>query len=431
MLFGLTVVAFDFMGFGKILGESPIKISDIAIFTICIIWLHSSFKEKSFFKISHDSLGKSLLYLFLYIFIVFVGTIVLSQDTPSYAFKVFRVYLALPFYFVLRKMNLKEFELFFKYIIYVSVFQGLFYYLQFAGITGILSGYGADIESTSTNARLGNYPILADIFFLYFLFKNNIRFDIKLLFLIFWGLMPILGQMRGQTLVLAMSVSIYLFYKHKIKHMIYMIIGFFIWALIVSPMFEKRDDSYSTSTIDEIKLVLQHPFDMYKYVEYSGDNGTFIFRTAMLGERINFMFENPQFALTGIGCVHEFSPNNKYVMYIGTSLGEELTGGADRPAYLSSADNTWVGIVMKFGFIGVILTLAYYIKMVILSITLVSKTAYTWAVVYGCYLLPNYLGTMNGNSFDRLYGIIIMCFTAAFITVFRRKNGYDSKIINK
>lgn len=427
MLFCLTVVAFDFMGFGKIFGESPIKTSDIAILTICIIWLRSYYKEKSFFKISHDSLGKSLLYLFLYIFVVFVGTILLSQDTPSYAFKVFRVYLALPFYFVLRKMSLKEFELYFKYMIYASVFQGLFYYLQFVGISGILSGYGADTESSSTDVRLGNYPILADVFFLYFLFKKNIRLNVRLLFLIFWGMMPILGQMRGQTLVLAISICIYLFYKHKTKHLIYIITGYFIWTLIVSPMFEKRADGNSMSASDEIMLVLQHPFDMYKYVGYDIDYGNFIFRAAMLGERIYFMFENPQYALTGVGCVHELSPHNHYVMLWGTPLGEELTGGVDRPAYLSSADNTWVGIVMRFGFIGVLLTLIYYIKMVILSITLVPKSSYTWAIVFGCYLLPNYMGTMDGNSFDRLFGIIIICFTTAFITVFRREKGCGVK----
>lgn len=427
MLFCLTLIASDLSGFGLALGESPVKIVDIAIVVIVFIWMREFNHDRTVFNLNNDRLGKALLRLFVYITIVFIGTIILNQDSASNALKVYRMFLILPFYFVLRKMSVRDYEKYIRLMLSISCVQGFFYYLQFIGITGLLSGYGSD--STEPNARLGNYPFMADFFFLYYLFSGNISFGKKVFFLVFFGLMPVLGQMRGGILVMALSACIFFYYQRKAKYLLYIVMGYVAWSMIISPMFDKRADKGGISTKEEFAMVLNHPLDLYKYYTVDGQRGSFVFRLAMLGERVNFMIENPKYALTGVGCVHEQSPKNTYTMLIGTDLGEELseTSGT-RPAYLGSADIVWVGVLMRFGFIGVLLVLSYYLLIYKLTHNNVRNNFNGIYLVYACCALPDIFASFNGNSFESVLSLITICGTSAFITIYNKQKSlvYDS-----
>lgn len=427
MLFFLVFIASDFSGFGLILGESPIKITDIVILLVFFIWIREFFIDKKFFLIRADSLGKVLLGLFLYISSVFIGTILFNQESIPNAFKVYRMFLIIPLYFVLRKMSVHEYEKYIRLILIISLVQGVFYYLQFIGIKGVLSGYGAN--STDPNPRLGNYPFLADFFFLYFLFSKNIKEKKKWMFLFFFGLMPILGQMRGQTIVMVISACLYFIYQWKRKYILYGLLGAVAWALFVNPMFNKRAEGEGVSTKEELSMLINNPLDLANnYV--IGQKGTFVFRLAMLGERVFFMIEHPKYALTGVGCVHELSPKNTYTMLIGTDLGEELSETAvTRPAYLGSADIVWVGVLMRYGLIGIFLLLSYYLLIIKLTHKNIRNCSNPIYLVYACSAIPHIFSTFDGNNFESVLSLIVMCGTAAFITTYNKQQKsliYDS-----
>lgn len=432
MLFYLTAIANDYFGFGKILGHAAFKTTDILLVIVCVIWITLFLKEKNTFQYDYNKIGKSIWYLFVFITLVFIGTILLHQDTFIYALRVYRPFLVLPFYFVVLKLDEIAINKYLRLLLVFSVIQGIFYYLQFVGINGILSGYGADNEFEGMETRLGNFPIMASIFFLYFLFKKDIPIGQKVLFLAFWGLMPIFGQMRGRTLMLALGICVYLYCNRKVSYLKYVVIAYAAFTFLISPMMERRSQDAEMSTGKEIMYVLKNPFGIYDYyTTYIGkeSGGTFLFRIAVLSERVAFMIENPKYIPFGVGCVCEESPNNIYHMTLGTITREE--GKDDVVNYLASADNVWVGILMRFGLLGVILLISVHYNIIKESFSKISSSRNTWFTVYACMAIPEFIGTFNGNMFDRTDGLVPFCITAAIITILSRNITPKTTLLNK
>ena len=117
-------------------------------------------------------------------------------------------------------------------------------------------------------------------------------------------------------------------------------------------------------------------------------------------------------------------------MLIGTDLGEELSESSiSRPAYLGSADIVWVGVLMRYGIIGVILLMSYYILVFILTHKNVHNCSNPIYLVYACSALPNIFATFDGNDFESVLSLIVMCGTSAFITIYNKQQkclSYDS-----
>ena len=359
----LTMMMNNLFGFSMALGESSIKSSDFLIVTSCVIIFIAYRNDSSLFSVKEDSIGKIVLLCFSWTMLVFVGTLILGQETFVNAFKVYRIYLILLFYFVLRRLTLNDVERYIKYVLFFSVIQGIFFYLQLIGITGLLAGYGAHIsEGTSlVEHRFGNYPSFAIFYFIYFFIKEKINIYKKSFYLIFFGMMPIIGQMRGVIMAMAISCMVYFLLQRKMKYTIYIILTSMLYSFIVAPMFEKRSEKYNNGTLDEIILIVQDPINIYNnYMNRGSVEGTFAFRIAMYAERIEYMINNPKYSIAGVGCIHEDSPNNRFRFNIGT-FNYTLDGEEEKMNTLSSADIAWVGILMRFGFIGVLLfTILFY-----------------------------------------------------------------------
>ena len=96
--------------------------------TIYIIILKEYIKGHHFWLDKDDKLGVIVFLCFIWTLIVFVGTIVLGVESPSYAFKAYRPFLVLPFFFVLKKMSMDDVNRYMQLMLFFSMVQGIFLY---------------------------------------------------------------------------------------------------------------------------------------------------------------------------------------------------------------------------------------------------------------------------------------------------------------
>ena len=165
-------------GIGILPDPLPLKSSDIFMLLCCCTLL----LRKGLYR--SDNKINLLLKLIIWYYIFNLGwTILFGIEDVIYSMMVLRLELYLLIFFVFQSIPLKYVESSFEIIFYLSIIGGIFYYLQFIGISGILQQNG-DI-SMGIYSRLNNIPICTDIIIYYLLVTNkNIRF--KYLFLIFF-----------------------------------------------------------------------------------------------------------------------------------------------------------------------------------------------------------------------------------------------------
>ncbi len=419
MFLCLSMFVNELFGFAVGLGNSSIKSQDFLLVTIYIIILKEYIKEHHFWLDKDDKLGVIVFLCFIWTLIVFVGTIVLGVETPSYAFKAYRPFLVLPFFFVLKKMSMDDVNRYMQLMLFFSMVQGIFFYMQLIGFTGILAGYGSDIEEGTllSEHRFGNYPSFAPFFFLFYLFNDNLRLYKKIFYLVFFGMMPIVGQMRGSVFALAIVSLLYFLIKRRKEHLYYVAFGIVAYVFIVMPMIDKRDEGKELGTFEEIKMVVSNPGNVYSnYEENSGQN--FLFRIAMLFERIEYMSKHPNVALTGVGCIHEDSPRNTFRFNLGTTT--TFADGKKHVNMLSSADIAWVGILMRYGYIGVLLFSFMLFIWIREGVPIVRDSGVIFVSIFALYSVAFYLSSFDCANLGRV-NMLNMLFVMAVVDVYKRQ----------
>lgn len=419
MLLCLTMINSGLFGFMENLGETSVKPQDFLIVTTYIILFIAYIRYKDFLSIKKDSLGKSVLWCFLWTFIVFIGTIYYDIDTPIFAFKAYRSYLILPFFFVLRKMTMNDFRRYLKLVMYLSIIQGVFYYLQLTGVTGVLSGYGSELElgEALEEHRFGNYPSMAVFFFLYHLFAEGISLPKRIIHVIFWGMMPIIGQMRGAIIALGASIALFAVLRRNFKSLIVTICIAIASLYVVFPMFQLRERK-GMSTLQEIEMVISNPRAIYANYNSKKSSGTFVFRIAMLSERVEFLMDNPELLLTGVGTIHEDSPNQKFNFDIGTAT--ILEDGSSKIGMLSSADITWVGIIMKFGLIGIFLFSLIYFNWIRLGLPNIKSSKNLIFSIFAVTSVGEYISSFNYESLGRTDNLMAILIAIAVVSIYTK-----------
>ena len=393
-----------------------VKPSDFALVFIAIISL-LNVQSKEYYKIANDPLGKIIFTILLYFSLNFIATIIFGLENPANAFKVIRPYYALLLYFYVKNMQKQEIRRYFHLMLIASIIQGVFYYLQMVGFEGILAGRVDEAEENGGLTRYANFPKMASFFVLYYIIRENISMRKKGFLISFFCLMLIFGQMRGAIIALSCATGLFFLLKHKTKYVWYIAVGMIVYQFIVSPMFEYRTRNSAHSTSEEITKILKDPTSVYKNYTEEGEGGTFSFRIAMLFERIYYMMENPQYAPLGVGCIHEESPQNTWTFYLGTENQQLLKGYS----MLSSADIEWVGLLMRFGIIGVLLWFIFFYYWGSLGIPLVKKSNDAMFMASSVMVISVFLASFDSENLTRVSAIISLMFYLAVIYEYRNR----------
>ena len=416
VLFCLIAILSNCFGFVD-QANSPIKPTDLLLsFSIGISILEFC-KNPNYFQIRKDTFGKLILLIFFYLLFNFIFTVALHIESFSYSLKVVRFCFIFLLYFYFRDISQKEIQKFIRLTLIASTIQGIFYYLQLVGIN-VLSGRVDEAEDVGEITRYANYPVFAVFFTLYYIINDKVSIFYRFLYITFFGFMLILGQMRGSVLSLAFVTCLFFMIKRKAKYILYIVGGLIIFQTVINPMFEYRTRNAEHSTLEEIKMVITNPTTIYESYTEDDESGNFLFRIAMLSERVTFLKDNPQYLPFGVGCIHEESPNNTFFFQLGTHNEMYKYGYG----MLSSADIAWVGILMRYGLVGVILYLILILAWTKTSLQRIRNCQNTPFIIAALMSVSTFWGTFVGDTLGRIPALIHMIFYLSIIQSYKKYN---------
>ena len=401
VLFALTLITTG--GFGLIASASyPLQMADLLIIPILIITVLEYSRDKHYFSVKGDKLGKIIFWILGFILLQYIRTIVVGEETPLWAFKVARVQLLFLIVFYIRKQTPKTLEKYVKLLIIFSSIQGVLYYLQLIGVTGILA---EDYFDNSMIVRYTNYPWFMPFILVYFIVKKDINLTKRLFMLAFWGMMAILSQTRGVIIGVAACVLLLVLIQRNYKSIVYLVAGVAVYVVLIAPVFESRDASSSQGgTSEDISMIMSSGVVGLSEVQ-STQVGTIVFRFGMLAERWLYLVDNPQYLPFGVGCIHEQSPNNHFYFNLGTT-NEKFKYGR---CMIESGDITWVPTLLRHGLFGTFLYIFLLLSWIIIGCKKYNSFNNTYAKTSCLIAVYVSFTSLNGALFDSAMYLMSLC----------------------
>jgi hypothetical protein len=354
-------------------------------------------RNKSAFSWKQDKIAR-WIYIFIFFYILeLIITVVSGTETLVNSIKVVRYSLLIFSFFIFRSIPLKEYVKFIKVVFPITVFQSLLYLLQLFGIRLLAGGEGID-SSLSDMGFITAYNIPTfTLFFLFLSFNTISKKKNNYIIFLYLTLIVLLTFARGLIISIFIGIFYIIVRKAKRKHIFPVIIGTIISIFVVSFFLDKktegsREDSHSTQLTQILK-------NKNNIEDIAYDSGTMVFRLAMLIERVNYLFENPQYLLTGVGTMHEDSPRTfwQFNFAIGT-----VNEGRDKGyCLIESGDITWVPIVLRYGLLGVSLHL-YILFLMILESKSRRDDLFVLAPLYISILICSFDSSLFENT-EKLY----------------------------
>jgi hypothetical protein len=341
-------------GFGFL--TSPLlKTQDIAMIMCLICGISELAKGENIFGFLNDPIAKIIYVLLGYYTIVALFTVVLGRETLLNAIKIWRLELFYVSYFIFRRIPLQFTEKAFKIILRISALAGIFYLLQFIGITGILVG---DIERALAEGgkiiRFRNIPALT-VFFFFYLFYINEKITFRYLYLMLFGSILILFQSRGEIIAVTITFIVYQITIKQTKKLIQIglllsIIGVMFYPVLQYRFVSKQGSGQNVGFIQGIEQGLTIAS---RSTQTNNITNTFVLRMALVTERINFLRKHSKYLLMGVGTIHEDSPNNRFNFMINSDRINER--GQLIHQQIDTSDIAFLAHTFRYGLIYLIL----------------------------------------------------------------------------
>lgn len=318
----------------------------------------------------------------------FLLTVVTGADTVSYALKVVRIPLMFVSYYIFRAIQLDIYKKFLKVMLYVTILQGVLFFLQYFGVNLLAGRY--DDESFSFVFAL-NIPTFT---YLYIFFCLDAQYVKKQKYLLVGFLLVILFMTYVRAFIISalLGVILYVVMVRGWQRSITLIMGIVMLLPIAFNIMERKSEASdsSLSTQEEIALL----FSGIENVRQVGnEGGSSIFRMAMLIERVDYLIHNPEYLLFGVGAIHEDSPNcyNRFTFTLGTRNEDRYYG----KCLIESGDITWVPITLRYGLVGI----AVHLMIIILILKMAWKRKDLMRIFFPL-LLIYFLKSFDGALFE-------------------------------
>ena len=410
---GVFVFFFLLTGGFHFLSQSwcPVKYTDFAVvYLLVVAFLNLTKGNHAFFK-PQIKIYKIVTVIGLYITIEFIRTIVLKEEISSFALANYRTYMPIFSFWLVQELKEREIKRLLKLIASITIVSTVLFDLQ--PLLDIKILQHASVGET----RYRNIPYLA----YFFMLLATIRLDFsrwKSVALVLMFLIAIvLTQHRAVMMAYVFCVGLHLLMTKKRGIFLqYGMIGllFFLFAgEAIMTRFEKEGVNNST-TLDDIKAVVNMDYQSAASNEFENENGTLSFRVLLLMERVDYMLKNPRYILFGLGTRHEDSPITQQQFDFILGSNRASTGTFDQ---ISSGDLAWVNPLMRFGFLGIALLL--YLSWII--ITFLYRNRNVSNVTMTAFLFYLFLMLTSFKN-DHLYGNMQMFFVYMLIEYIRYSN---------
>ena len=365
-----------------------IRGSDMALILILGLLPIVYSKNKALFSIRGDTLTR-WTYIFLSFYVIeLIITVIIGRESLFNSLKVIRVPFFMCGFFVLRAIPIKSYQKFFKIALWITLIQSVLFSLQFIGIK-MISGERDVFENA--DYYITNIPTLT-VLFLFLLWKFE-HLGKKRIFLIAFLLAVVLSSyVRGTIIAILLGGAYYTAFISRRKRRFMTIILLLLVIPLALKFINKKAEITGAShkNFEEI----EHVFNQRNNMEnISSEDGTFSFRIAMLYERIDWLMNNPQHLLTGVGTLHEDSHNTlkMFDFSLGTNNEDRFYG----KTIIESGDIAWVPIALRYGLIGIFI----HIMMFFLLFN-VTRQRKDLLEMLSAYAIVVFLRTFDGAYFE-------------------------------
>lgn len=339
-------------------GDTPLKFKDFGILLLlgcCFIGFQ---KNTSFFSIKKLR-GAKISALFLTFFIFeFLYAYLTDIDTIGNILAVSRDYLYALTYFVFRKSPVEELQkgihLIFKGVILACVFFVVQYFTHFQLVNTFIS----ETNMLKGNYRMQSTPPFIDFILLTALFYLRKMRGRWLVIILVFGVFMI-SQNRTPILALFLEIGLFVLIARKTKYKIPVMIAAMVAFPFVNSLLSSRSsEEGGTSNLNVPVLTYISQGDFQGLASQS----TFMFRIALIAERADYMLSNPEELPFGVGPMHEDTAQKYFNFRIGTA--NLSSDGEARICQLDSIDTVWGPLLIRYGFVGLILHVSVIIWMI-------------------------------------------------------------------
>lgn len=366
-----------------------VKGSDLALVLILVLLPITYYRNKALFSIRGDTLVR-WIWIFLSFYVIeLIITLIIGHESLFNGLKVIRSSFFMLGFFVLRDIPIKCYQKFLKIALWITLIQSVLFFLQFVGIN-LLSGQ-RDV-SEEADYFVTNIPTLT-LLFLFLLWKFD-YLEKKRFFLIAVLVVVVLSTyVRGTIIAVLLGFAYYSALINRQKKRVVTIALLLLTIPLAMQFINKKSEITGSShrNFEEIESVFNQRVNMEDVTD--GKDGTFLFRMAMLSERIDWIRNNPKYLLTGVGTMHEDSPKTlqMFDFVLGTYNEDRFYGRT----IIESGDIAWVPIVLRYGLIGVFIHF-----MMFFLLFKVSRKRDDLLVMLSAYAIVVFLRTFDGAYFE-------------------------------
>jgi len=364
--------------------------NDIALVLFLVLLPVVNTRNADVFKIRGDSLTK-WVYIFLSLYVIeLLLTVVLGNETLINSIKVIRSAFILVSFFVFRSIPIDAYSRFLKIALWMTLIQGVLFYLQFTGIR-LLSGAGYIDDFVMGNAGMTaiNHPVLA-VFFVYYVLKAEYMKERRLILFLFLISTVFLTFVRGSILGLMLGLAYLVVFHVNGRKRVPIMLAFLIVIPISLQVINMKSDTRHGSGLDEIGYIVGSRNNLSQIDE---SNGTLAFRVAMLTERVVYLIDNPEYLLTGVGTMHEDSPRTLSQFHF--QLGSTNMGRFYGRTIIESGDIAWVPIVLRYGLLGTFIHV-----MMFLTLFNRARKRNDILVIIASVIIFHFVRTFDGAFFE-------------------------------
>lgn len=339
-------------------GEAPVKYKDYGILLLlgccCIGFLRNS----SFFSIKGLS-GAKISALFLVFFVFeFLYAYLTNVDTIGNILAVSRDYLYALTYFVFRKSPVKELNKGIRLIFKGVILACILFVTQYFTHLELTNSYISETNMLAGNYRMqGTPPFIALILLAVLFYLRKMRGRWMVILLMFSILL--ISQNRTPIIGLFLQIGLFVLLAKKTKYKIpIMIAAMVVFPFVNSLLASRSSEEGGTSNMD---------VPVFTYISQGDFQGlasqsTFMFRIALIAERADYLLSNPEKMFFGVGPMHEDTAQKHFNFKIGTANVD--SNGQYRVSQLDSIDTVWGPLLIRYGFIGLILHISIVVWMI-------------------------------------------------------------------
>lgn len=397
-------------------GELAIKGDDLSLALFIVLLPFAYSRNHNVFSIHHDPLSR-WVYIFMALYWVeLIITVAFGREGLFNSLKVIRVSFVMWSFFIFKTIPIEEYKFFLKVALWITLIQGVLYLLQFAGVRILAGGGDDELIFGMAGYTAINIPTLT-VLFIFLLWKMDYLKENRLYLFVFLLGLVFLRFVRGSVVSVLIGLAYYAFIKSEKKRRIPVILAFLVIIPVASWVIDSKSEaSNHSSGLEDIMHVIKNRDD---FTMIDRTNGTFSYRIAMLTERVVWLFDHPEYVLTGVGTMHEDSPKTLQMFHfnIGTHNEERALGYT----IIESGDITWVPIVLRYGFVGVIIHVMMFV--VLFQVTRKRKDLLMMVAAYSICL---FTGSFDGAFFEMPLRVYLLTLYFAIVS---RANVYKKQMI--